>query len=117
ALVAGVLGQIVLGGITVLVDLHPAAVSGHFVRSMILLGAAVTLTWRSRQDPGPRAPRVPSLQLNLSRVALAAACALMITGPIVTGSGPHAGDAEAKRFGFSIPDVVRIHSINMWIFL
>ena len=117
ALVAGVLGQIVLGGITVLVDLHPAAVSGHVVLSMILLGAAVTLVWRARQDPGPRAPRVPALQLNLSRVALAAACALMITGPIVTGSGPHAGDAEAKRFGFSIPDVVRIHSINMWIFL
>ncbi len=117
ALVAGVLGQIVLGGITVLVDLHPAAVSGHFVLSMILLGAAVTLVWRARQDPGPRAPRVPALQLNLSRVALIAACALMITGPIVTGSGPHAGDAEAKRFGFSIPDVVRIHSINMWIFL
>jgi len=117
ALVGGVLGQIVLGGITVLVDLHPAAVSGHFVLSMILLGAAVTLVWRARQEPGPRAPVVPSLQLNLSRVALFAACALMITGPIVTGSGPHAGDAEAKRFGFSIPDVVRIHSVNMWIFL
>ena len=117
ALVAGVLGQIVLGGITVLVDLHPAAVSGHFVLSMVLLAAAVTLVWRARQEPGPRAPRVPALQLNLSRVALAGACALMITGPIVTGSGPHAGDAEAKRFGFSIPDVVRIHSINMWIFL
>ena len=117
ALVAGVLGQIVLGGITVLVDLHPAAVSGHFVLSMILLAAAVTLAWRARQDPGPRAPLVPPLQLNLSRLAFAGACVLMITGPVVTGSGPHAGDAEAKRFGFSIPDVVRIHSVNMWIFL
>jgi cytochrome c oxidase assembly protein subunit 15 len=117
ALVAGVLAQIVLGGITVLVDLHPAAVSGHFVLSMVLLAAAVTLAWRARHEPGPRAPRVPALQLNLSRIALAAACLLMITGPVVTGSGPHAGDAEAERFGFSIPDVVRIHSINMWIFL
>jgi cytochrome c oxidase assembly protein subunit 15 len=41
----------------------------------------------------------------------------MFTGPIVTGSGPHAGDAKAERFGFFIPDVVRVHSINMWIFL
>jgi cytochrome c oxidase assembly protein subunit 15 len=41
----------------------------------------------------------------------------MFTGPVVTGSGPHAGDAKAERFYFFIPDVVRIHSINMWIFL
>ena len=41
----------------------------------------------------------------------------MFTGPTVTGSGPHAGDAAAQRFDFFIPDVVRIHSINMWVFL
>ena len=41
----------------------------------------------------------------------------MFTGPVVTGSGPHAGDAGAERFGFFIPDVVRVHSINMWVFL
>ena len=33
-LVAGVVGQIVLGGITVLTDLHPAAVQSHFVLSI-----------------------------------------------------------------------------------
>jgi heme a synthase len=116
-LVGGVLGQIVLGGITVLVDLHPIAVGGHFVLSMILLVDATVLVWRASHDPGPHRPRVPALELNLSRLALAAAAVLMITGPIVTGSGPHAGDAEAKRFDFFIPDVVRIHSINMWVFL
>jgi len=117
ALVAGVLGQIVLGGITVLVDLHPLAVAGHFVLSMLLVAAAVTLAWRARHDDVPRAPRVPAAELNLSRVAVVAAAALMVTGPLVTGSGPHAGDAEARRFGYHIPDVVRVHSINMWVFL
>jgi heme a synthase len=117
ALVAGVLGQIVLGGITVLVELHPAAVGAHFVLSMILLAAAVTLVWRAGHEPGPRSPRVRPVELWLSRLALASAAALMLTGPLVTGSGPHAGDAEARRFGYSIPDVVRIHGINMWIFL
>ena len=81
------------------------------------LAAAVTLAWRARHDDVPRAPRVPAAELNLSRVAVVSAAALMVTGPLVTGSGPHAGDAEARRFGYHIPDVVRVHSINMWVFL
>jgi cytochrome c oxidase assembly protein subunit 15 len=117
SLVAGVLAQIVLGGITVLVDLHPTAVGAHFVLSQVLVACAVTLVWRARQDPGPRAVRVDHTELTLSRVAVAGATVLMFTGPIVTGSGPHAGDAKAERFGFFIPDVVRVHSINMWVFL
>lgn len=117
SLVAGVVGQIVLGGITVLVDLHPAAVAGHFILSQILVACAVTLVWRARQEPGAREVRVDRADLTLSRVAVAGATLLMFTGPIVTGSGPHAGDGSAERFGFFIPDVVRVHSINMWIFL
>jgi cytochrome c oxidase assembly protein subunit 15 len=117
SLVAGVIAQIVLGGITVLVDLHPAAVAAHFILSQVLVACSVTLVWRARQEPGPRRVRVERTELNLSRVAVAGATVLMFTGPVVTGSGPHAGDARAERFGFFIPDVVRIHSINMWIFL
>jgi cytochrome c oxidase assembly protein subunit 15 len=117
SLVAGVLAQIVLGGITVLVDLHPASVAAHFTLSQILVACAVTLLWRAGQEPGPRQVRVGSTELTLSRVAMLGVTALMFTGPVVTGSGPHAGDAKAERFGFFIPDVVRIHSINMWIFL
>jgi cytochrome c oxidase assembly protein subunit 15 len=116
-LVAGVIGQIVLGGITVLVDLHPLAVSGHFVLSMVLVADAIVLLWRSGQPPGPRRPVVGRADLVLSRVAVALMTCLMFTGPAVTGTGPHAGDAEAKRFGWFLPDVVRVHSINMWIFL
>ena len=116
-LVGGVLGQIVLGGITVLVDLHPLAVGGHFVLSMVLLVDATVLVWRASRGPGPNRPRAAPIDVNLSRVAVFTASMLMITGPVVTGSGPHAGDAAAKRFDFFIPDVVRIHSVNMWIFL
>lgn len=116
-LVLGVIGQIVLGGITVLVDLHPVAVGGHFVLSMILVADAVVLTWRAGRPAGPRAPVVDRGDLWLSRIAVTLAAGLMLTGPIVTGTGPHAGDAASPRFGFSIPDVARIHSINMWLFL
>jgi cytochrome c oxidase assembly protein subunit 15 len=116
-LVLGVLGQIVLGGITVLVDLHPAAVAGHFVLSMVLVTDAVVLLRRSGQEEGPRRPLVSSTDLTLSRVACALLALGMVTGPVVTGAGPHAGDVKAPRFDAAIPDVVRIHSINMWCFL
>jgi cytochrome c oxidase assembly protein subunit 15 len=117
SLVAGVIAQIVLGGITVLVDLHPAAVAAHFVLSQVLVACSVTLLWRAGQEEGPRRVRVDRTDLTLSRWAMAGVTVLMFTGPVVTGSGPHAGDARAERFGFFIPDVVRVHSINMWIFL
>jgi len=116
-LVGGVLAQIVLGGITVLVDLHPAAVAGHFVVSMILVTNAVILLRRSGQEEGPRHPLVSDTNLMLSRVAVAFLALGMITGPSVTGAGPHAGDELAPRFDAAIPDVARIHSINMWCFL
>ncbi len=116
-LVAGVFGNIPLGGITVLVDLHPAAVASHFVLGMILLTNATVLLWRASNPPGPRRAKVGSFELNLSRVAVLSASALMFTGPLVTGTAPHGGDGTARRFGFNVPDVARIHSINMWIFL
>lgn len=116
-LVAGVFGNIPLGGITVLVDLHPAAVASHFVLGMILLTNATVLVWRASNPPGPTKAQVGSFELNLSRVAVLAASALMFTGPLVTGTAPHGGDGTARRFGFNVPDVARIHSLNMWVFL
>lgn len=117
SLVAGVVGQIVLGGITVLVHLHPLAVAGHFVLSMVLVVCATVLTWKAFHPPGPVVALVDRAALRLSGLAALAACALMVTGPLVTGSGPHAGDEDARRFGFFIPDVARAHAINMWIYL
>ncbi|MFZ4516948.1 MAG: COX15/CtaA family protein [Microthrixaceae bacterium] len=116
-LVAGVVGQVVLGGITVLLSLNPYVVAAHFVLSQILVANAVILLWRNGRPPGPRAPVVDRADLVLSRVAVGFAALMMFTGPAVTGSGPHAGDERAERFGWFIPDVTRIHSINMWLFL
>ncbi len=41
----------------------------------------------------------------------------LISGPLVTGTGPHAGDEEARRFVWNITTVARLHSAAMWIFL
>ncbi|MEZ5181298.1 MAG: COX15/CtaA family protein [Acidimicrobiales bacterium] len=51
-LVAGVLGQIVLGGIVVLTHLNPWLVQGHFVLSMVLVANATVLTHRAGLPDG-----------------------------------------------------------------
>src|SRR4051795_10516388 len=44
----GVLGQVVLGGLTVLYGLSPGWVMSHYGLSMLILVAAGTLAWRAR---------------------------------------------------------------------
>ena len=117
-LVAGVIAQIVLGGITVLTDLHPAAVQSHFVLSILIVWDAMVLHHRSGESTcGPYRPSVP---LELRRLALALAAwgmVVVVTGTVVTGTGPHGGDEEARRFGFAIGDVARIHGITVVVLL
>lgn len=114
-LVAGVLGQIVLGGITVLVDLHPAAVQGHFLLSMVLVANAVWLVHRAGQPDGPLVRTVsPSVRSHVLAVAAATLVAITL-GTVVTGAGPHAGDENARRFGIDISSAAEMHSISVWV--
>lgn len=114
-LVAGVLGQVVLGGITVLVDLHPAAVQGHFLLSMVLIANAVVLLYRAGLPERRRVPRVSvTIRRHVRAVAVSTAV-VVVLGTVVTGSGPHAGDERAQRFGFDIGRTAQAHSISVWI--
>ena len=45
------------------------------------------------------------------------AFAVLVTGTVVTGSGPHGGDQDVKRLPFMVEDVARIHSLTVWAFL
>ena len=53
----GVLGQAVMGGLTVLYGLAPGWVMAHFALSMVIIVAAGALVWRARPawQPGERA--------------------------------------------------------------
>ena len=116
-LVAGVVGQIVLGGLTVLFELRPPFVIGHFVVSLILVWNAFVLHERSRVAPGPALPVVPRNVRILGRLLVIVAGITVLTGTVVTGTGPHGGDENAERFSFDITHVARIHSATVWIFL
>ena len=116
-LVAGVIGQIVLGGITVLFDLAPPLVMAHFLLSLAILATAVVLNHRAgRPDTAPR-PAVSSDVVNLGRLLLIAVTVVVFTGTVVTGSGPHGGDTRAKRLPFLPTDVARVHGTSVMIFL
>jgi cytochrome c oxidase assembly protein subunit 15 len=113
-LVAGVLAQILLGGVTVLVDLHPAAVQGHMLLSLLLVANAVVLVRRAREPDDGRAVRPVSPEISRHAVAVAVLTGIaLVTGTVVTGAGPHAGDEEARRFGIEIADAARIHGSSV----
>jgi heme a synthase len=115
-LVAGVLGQIVLGAIVVLVDLHPAAVQGHFVLSMVLITNALVLIKRAGEPDGSHRVVLVSPTTNARVWLLAVVTGVAVLGgTIVTGTGPHAGDEEARRLEFfSISQATRLHSALVW---
>lgn len=37
----------------------------------------------------------------------------LVTGTVVTGTGPHAGDEDVRRFAFDIGSVARLHSVTV----
>ena len=113
-LVAGVLAQILLGGITVLVDLHPAAVQGHMLLSLVLVANAVVLVHRASEPDDGLSVRPVSPEISRHTAGVAALTAMaLVTGTVVTGAGPHAGDEEARRFGVAIADAARIHGTTV----
>jgi cytochrome c oxidase assembly protein subunit 15 len=110
----GIFGQGVLGGITVLTDLNPIPVACHLLLSIILIAGATSL--RSRRYTPVVFVKPASLTSKISKVHVVTSFVVIVLGTIVTGSGPHAGDAQAKRFGFDIRTVAWLHA-DVVIFL
>jgi cytochrome c oxidase assembly protein subunit 15 len=107
----GFVAQVVLGGITVLTDLHPATVSAHFLLSMVLLVNGAVLYRRAGQGTGPVEVTVRRELLWLTRLTVLVAFAVLVLGTVVTGTGPHGGDAtHTRRFGFDIVTVAQLHA-------
>ncbi|HEX7095495.1 MAG TPA: COX15/CtaA family protein [Acidimicrobiales bacterium] len=116
-LVAGVVGQIVLGGLVVIFELSPWLVIGHFVLSIVLVWNAVVLRHRAGHDGRGGIPVVSPRTLQLGRVLVLGATAAVLTGTLVTGSGPHGGDEEVERLPFLIHTVVRVHGVTVMVLL
>lgn len=115
---AGVGLQAVLGGVTVRTGLHPATVAAHFLVSMVLVAASAYLVFRAAEPPGRRHLAVHPLVERLAWLACAVAGAVLVLGTVVTGSGPHSGDAEAPaRFGFDPRTISWLHADAVMLFV
>jgi cytochrome c oxidase assembly protein subunit 15 len=116
-LVAGVIGQIVLGGLAVEFDLRPPFVMGHFLLSQVLVWNAVVLHRRAAQPEGPVQPVVDPMAARFGRLVVAAAAVVLVLGTVVTAAGPHGGDERAVRLDVGLHEAARVHGLAVWLFL
>ncbi|MFF8957203.1 heme A synthase [Streptomyces sp. NPDC014894] len=111
-----VMGNAVVGGITVWAGLNPWTVAGHFLLANALLTVAV-ITWHraGEGDEAPR-PRVPRPVRRLSWAIVVASVALIALGTGVTGSGKHAGDSsDVPRMPWDWAAAAQVHAASAWL--
>jgi cytochrome c oxidase assembly protein subunit 15 len=106
--VLGILGQGILGGITVLTGLHPATVAAHFLLSIVLIAGATSL--RAQRFASLEKQEAAPLVKKIATAHLAVSFLVLFLGTLVTGSGPHAGDATAERFPFDLRTMAWLHA-------
>ena len=108
----GVIAQAVLGGVTVLTDLSPLVVGAHLIVSAGLVWNAV---WLWRRASGREFQGHHSLDV-MRKASLLTLIPVVVLGVLVTGAGPHAGDAATPRLPLHPGEMSRIHSFSAWIF-
>src|SRR3954447_18497555 len=99
----GVAGQVVLGGLSVLYDLAPGWVMGHFLLSQLILAAAFALMWRARREPSDLPPPADRRTVIATRALVPLAAWVLFMGTVATASGPHpgaSGDDVVTRLSF-----------------
>lgn len=118
AVIAVVVLQGVIGGVSVWLALHPAIVGSHFLLSGALLATSTVLAVRWFEPDGVARP-VGSLTVRrLGWLLAVLAAAVVVLGVIVTGSGPHSGDDEVGyRFAVDPYLMAKLHAASVWVFL
>jgi cytochrome c oxidase assembly protein subunit 15 len=116
-LLAGVVAQGVVGGITVRTGLHPLIVAGHFLGSIGLITAAVVLRDRVGSPVGTDHVVIRADLRHAQRVLLVVVAVVVTLGTLVTASGPHAGDANTPRLGLDPRLISQFHADSVFLLL
>jgi cytochrome c oxidase assembly protein subunit 15 len=107
----GALAQIPLGGLTVILGLHPLAVMSHFLLALVVVGLSVVVAFEAWSNAlGLGDPIGPHWLRVLAVVGVGVCAVMVVTGAVATASGPHPGaDSDVQRLGLEIRDTVYVH--------
>jgi cytochrome c oxidase assembly protein subunit 15 len=105
----GLIAQIPLGGLTVILELHPLAVMSHFFLALAMIGLSVVVALEAQAfvsgKPDSSVPRALGwVGLGLLPLGIA----LLVTGAFVTAAGPHSGGSDIRRLG-NLEDALYVH--------
>lgn len=119
--VLGVVLQALIGGISVRLDLRWWSVAVHFLPSMVLVWVAALLYMRvAETDDAAPTVRYPQQVRRLVAAAAVALCFVLVTGTMVTGSGPHSGDSGVGmegRLNLDTAMLAYVHAACMYVYL
>ncbi len=110
----GIPAQAVLGGFTVLTQLNPWFVGAHFALSGIMIAIAALLLFRAL--PPKHVPVTQGIWRTATPIAVIGAITVLV-GVLVTGAGPHSGDAESVRNGLDLELWQHVHSYPAYLLL
>jgi cytochrome c oxidase assembly protein subunit 15 len=114
--------QAVIGGITVLTGLLWWTVAIHLLASMAVVWLSVLLYVKvGEPDRGVATLRVPKPMRWSAALIAVTLSAVLVTGTLVTGAGPHAGDKSVEqpvpRLQVEITTLVHLHSTLLVAYL
>lgn len=95
----GIIAQALLGGLTVLTGLNSWVVGAHFLLSGVLISIAAVFVWRVYS---PVHTPISYLAVLLAWPIFVVGWVTVFVGVVVTGAGPHAGDANTPRNGLDL---------------
>lgn len=107
---AGILAQAFVGGITVWTGLNPFIVGFHYVASLVLVCVCTAFVVRLSAVPGPRLRATPQWYAITTHVTTLVLAVTIAVGVLTTGAGPHSGDAAAGRNGFDATILEHVHA-------
>lgn len=108
----GIIAQALLGGITVLTGLNPWVVGAHFLLSGVLISIASVLVFRVYS---PKHEPVSYPSVLLAWPIFIVGWLTVVVGVLVTGAGPHAGDANTPRNGLDLEIWQHYHSYPAYL--
>lgn len=108
----GIIAQALLGGLTVLTGLNSWVVGAHFLVSGILISFASVLVWRVYS---PIHVPLSYTAVRLAWPIFVVGWITVLVGIVVTGAGPHAGDANTPRNGLDLEVWQHYHSLPAYV--